>query len=281
MSVLLIFCLLFFLCVRIIGFGVSIDFFLHKKELRFMLFSFGWGFWIVANLFGILFIIFGEYNSDLLIVLNVFFATIGAIFYVWGFFDYFISALNKLMKVLIPITTILIIFLYFLKYILLIVSICNAMLNILIISTFVIPLIKINKLKKSMGKSITWYYATVLLFLSYFPVTIISYMLGYGYGLYNVDIPILIMLNYIPTISATVLLIILLIHIEYNSSASQKFELKDKYSHNLGNILQTISSIFELMSNEAFSETELIEMKKLLMNKINEASELLKDIREI
>ncbi|MFX0043465.1 MAG: hypothetical protein ACFE8L_11190, partial [Candidatus Hodarchaeota archaeon] len=140
---------------------------------------------------------------------------------------------------------------------------------------------RINKLKKSMGRSIGWYYATIILFLSYFPVTIILYIQGYSYGLYNVDIPILIVLNYIPTISATILLIILLVHIEYNSSVSQKFELKDKYSHNLGNILQIISSSFELISNEAFTDTESIEMKNLLMDKINEASELLKDIREI
>ena len=81
--------------------------------------------------------------------------------------------------------------------------------------------------------------------------------------------------------AASLLLIILLVHVEYNSSASQKFELKDKYSHNLGNILQTISSTFELIIKEAFSETELNKMNKLIMDKIKEASKLLKEIREI
>jgi len=281
MNDILFVCLIFFLCVRIFGFWVSIDFLLDKKDSKFILFSLGWGFWIVANSFAILYIIFKEDTSELLLILNVLFAAIGAILYAWGFFIYFTSLPYKLMNLLILITIILTIFLYFLDYTSIAVIFCNGMINVLIISAFIIPLLKKKKLKNYIGRSLKWYYATILLFLSYLPVTIINFVQGYGYGLYNQDNPVIILFNYVPNISASLLLIILLVHVEYNSSASQKFELKDKYSHNLGNILQTISSTFELIIKEAFSETELNKMNKLIMDKIKEASKLLKEIREI
>ena len=46
------------------------------------------------------------------------------------------------------------------------------------------------------------------------------------------------------------MLIILLIHVEYNFSQNQRFELKDKYSHNLGNILQFITGYIDLISQD-------------------------------
>lgn len=277
----LLICLLFFLCVRIFGFGVSLDFLIDKKESKFILFCLGWSFWIVANLFALLFITFSKYSSDLFLVLNVLFAAIGSILYAWGFFVYFTSVSYKLMNLLIVIILILTSFLYFLDYTSIAVIFCNGIINVLIASTFIVPLLKKKKLKKHIGRSIRWFYATILLFLSYLPVTIINFMLGYDYGLYNQENHVIIIFNYVPSISATILLIILLVHVEYNSSASQKFELKDKYSHNLGNILQTISSTFELIIKEAFSETELNKMNKLIMDKVKEASKLLKEIREL
>lgn len=281
MNSLLLLCLIFFLCVRIFGLGVSIDFLIDKKESRFVLFCLGWSFWIVANSFALLFISFSKNNSDLFLVLNVLLVVIGSILYAWGFFIYFTSVSYKLMNLLILITIVFTFFLYFLDYTSIAVIFCNGIINILIVSTFIVPLLKKKQLKKYIGRSIRWYYATILLFLSYLPVTIINFVLGYDYGLYNQNNPVIIIFNYVPSISATILLIILLVHVEYNTSANQKFELKDKYSHNLGNILQTISSTFELIIKKAFSETELSKMNKLIMDKVKEASKLLKEIREI
>ena len=97
------------------------------------------------------------------------------------------------------------------------------------ISTYIIPPLKKKNFKKFIGKSIWWYFSPILVILVYFPVSILIYLQGYGYGLYNSNDVVLILLNYIPTISATILMLILFVHLEYNLSTREKFELKDTY----------------------------------------------------
>jgi hypothetical protein len=103
----------------------------------------------------------------------------------------------------------------------------------------------------------------------------------YGYGAYDADDPIIIMTNYIPIIIATLLMILLLIHLEYNISDKKKFELKDKYSHNLGNIMQAISTANEIINKKEVSKAESTELGELIETKIKEASELIREIREL
>jgi len=61
----------------------------------------------------------------------------------------------------------------------------------------------------------------------------------------------------------------------------EKNTLKDKYSHDLGNILHSISITYELIKNKKISENELKELYDLLKNKIREASDLVKEIRKL
>jgi hypothetical protein len=153
--------------------------------------------------------------------------------------------------------------------------------NVLLLSAYIVPPIKKKEFSKYMGKTIRWYYAIILTFFLYFPISIITFTLGYKYGLYNAEDPFLIMLYYVPAITSTILLIILLVHLEYTISSREKFELKDKYSHNLGNIMQAISSAYELFSSNIESVKESAELDNLLKSKITEAAKLIKDIREL
>ncbi len=132
-----------------------------------------------------------------------------------------------------------------------------------------------------MGRSIIWYYASVLILSIFFPVSIIINLQGYGYGLYNADDPVLIMFNYVPAIAANFSLIILLVHLEYTTSSRKQLELKDNYSHDLGNILQVISSAFELIEMKGRSESETSELGELLKDKLNEAAKQIRDIRDL
>ena len=66
-----------------------------------------------------------------------------------------------------------------------------------------------------------------------------------------------------------------------NSTLKEKNSLKDKYSHDLGNILQSMSMTYELIRGKSISEKELTEVYNLLKNKIYEASDLVRFIREL
>ena len=79
-----------------------------------------------------------------------------------------------------------------------------------------------------------------------------------------------------------IILVILLIHVEYNFSNNQRFELKDKYSHNLGNILQYITGYSDILSqNDKSEDKESSELQSLFKQKCKEASGLLREIRDL
>ena len=77
-----------------------------------------------------------------------------------------------------------------------------------------------------------------------------------------------------------ILLIILLVHLEYGITFSQKYHLKDKYSHTLGNIMQAISGAAFLI-NDNLDENQVLELKDLIQSKTKEASDLIDEIREL
>ncbi len=82
----------------------------------------------------------------------------------------------------------------------------------------------------------------------------------------------------------TILLIIGLVAIleqDNNKNLNVKNNLKDSYSPELGNILHSISISYELINIAEISEQELHKLHKLLKEKIREASELVKEIRNL
>jgi len=95
------------------------------------------------------------------------------------------------------------------------------------ISTYIIPPLKKKNFKKFIGKSIWWYFSPILVVLVYFPVSILIYLQGYGYGLYNSNDVVLILLNYIPTISATILMLILFVLTIKNFTFETNEEARD------------------------------------------------------
>jgi hypothetical protein len=91
----------------------------------------------------------------------------------------------------------------------------------------------------------------------------------------------LIVITYVPGIVTTLLLIILLVHLEYSISNREKFDLKDKYSHELGNIMQAIFTTFDLIKTKREPKKEVAELEALLETKLNDASNLIKEIRKL
>jgi len=282
MNDLVLLSLIFFICVRVIGLGISIDFLNATKAEKFKFLTLGWLFWILAALTPIFSnLVENIYLEEVLLVLNAFFATLGAIFYLWGFLKYFMTVSFKKMVSFFMIFIIIVVLFFLITDYKVTITFCAVFINLVLIITFVIPPIKKKSFKKFMGRSIIWFYASVLIISLFFPVSIIIYLQGYGYGLYNADDPVLIMFNYIPTIASSICLIILLVHLEYTTSSRKQLDLKDNYSHDLGNILQVISSAFELIEMKGRSESETSELGELLKDKLNEAAKQIRDIREL
>jgi light-regulated signal transduction histidine kinase (bacteriophytochrome) len=75
---------------------------------------------------------------------------------------------------------------------------------------------------------------------------------------------------------------VFLVHLEYNISNSQKFQLKDKYSHEMGNILQVIQSSIDLLSQKKDqNDVDSLEGRELIKTKCQEASTLIREIRDL
>jgi hypothetical protein len=218
--------LIIFISVRAIGLGISIDFLKSTKTDKFKFLTLGWFFWILAALTPIISnLVENIYLKEFLLVLNAFLATLAAILYLWGFLKYFMTVSFKKMVSLIIIFIISAVLFFLITDYTVTITFCALPMNLTLISTFVIPPIKKKSFKKFMGRSIIWYYPSVLMLSLYIPVSIIINLQGYGYGLYNADDPVLIMFNYVPGIAASILFIILLVHLEYTTSSRKQLEL--------------------------------------------------------
>lgn len=282
MNDLVFLCLVMFIFIRTIGLGVSIDFFHDSRENKFLFFMLCWLFWIVANIFPILADI-TEVNGlkEFCLVLNITFALSGFVFYTWGFFTYYMIVPHRVFTFLVIISFILPLLLYIIIGFTFTMLFSVFLVYTLLLIGYIVPPIKRKEFVKYMGKSIRWYYAILFLFISYFPISAISFLWGYNYGLYNAEDTLLIVLYYVPSISSTVLLTILLVHLEYTISSREKYGLKDRYSHNLGNIMQVIKSSSELISLSANLTSQEKSNLELINQKCNESAKLIKEIRDL
>jgi signal transduction histidine kinase len=138
------------------------------------------------------------------------------------------------------------------------------------------PLLKYKDFKNKFGGSRKWYFLLVLIIISY---TIFSIINRNSQELFGGIISV--MIDYTFAIILSIILIILTIHLEYNIMHEEKNKLIDNYSHDLGNIVQSIYSSCELMHKKEISVEKLDDIKKLQKEKLKEASELIKEIRKL
>jgi hypothetical protein len=242
----------------------------------------GWTSWIVAALFPISTdIVKSNGIGEFLLFLNALFGLIGGIFYTWGFYRYFKIIHFKILELFLVISILVSFSLYFLTNYRLAIQFSSLLLNSLIFVVYLFPIFSIKDLKIFLGKSKLWYYITFVSLLIFIPFSIMASLEGYNYGLYEAENTLIIILYYVPTISSSILFIILLVHLEYTLSTHQKRDLKDKFSHNLGNIVQVIIAASELIEkNTNLKEQEKINLD-LIQTKSRESAKLIKEIREL
>jgi len=282
MNELVFFCLIIMLFIRIIGLGTSLNFFYDLRKKFYFYFIFGWMFAIIGNILPlILDSIEDTFLLEFTLVLNALLISLSMILLMIGIFSYFLK-INFLYFILscVILTFIAILLFVFIDYNISI-AFSVVIMNLTILIAFIIPFFKFKRFKEIIGKSIRWYYVGFVILLGFLPISFFISTQGYGFGLYNTDDILFIILNYIIGIVNHFLLIVLLIHLEYTISNEQQNQLKDKYSHNLGNIMQVIYSSADLFKR--IVKVENIEKDKLdlIERKCKEASKLINEIRNL
>ncbi|MFX0063150.1 MAG: hypothetical protein ACFFC7_13310 [Candidatus Hermodarchaeota archaeon] len=280
MNSLVIFGLLILLFIRLLALGISIEFFMGKNRFRFKFFIIGWTIWALAAIFAIIGSIYENgIIMESMFVLNGISASIGAIVVVMGFRTYFRQVPIRLLAIIciLLITVPLIVSIIGYEYA---VRFSSIMLYLFILSLVIMGIIDRKDYKSIGGYSYIWLYVSVFLGAIIIVILISLLIGGYQYGLYGETDDVAIIVNYFFGIGITTLFLILMIHLEHTITNQEKFQLKDSYSHNLGNIIQVIfsASLLTGMGKTAKEESEKLQ---LIQKKCNEASEVIKEIRKL
>jgi hypothetical protein len=148
--------------------------------------------------------------------------------------------------------------------------------GVILSSGLLFPLLKFKQFKDKFRGSIKWYFLLAFLIIVHTILSIINRTSQELFGeIFSV------MIDYTFAIIVAIIIIILTIHLEYNIMHEEKNKLIDKYSHDLGNIMQTIYSTCQLMNRKEKNDERLDELEKLQSEKLKEASKLIKEIRKL
>ena len=282
MNVLIIFSLFILAIIRILGFWFSLDFYLRTKNLKFKMGLIGWILWSITSILPLLTAFSTIY--ELLLFYNILIGILAILFLGYSITSYFIDYEGRGKTIIVVTILLLIIFhlLYFIFGAEITDSILSTIFNLLWFLIIVSPILKWGSFHKLVDK-ITWYMFFILIIcgIGYIPLGIIEVINGYSYGLYNVNDSLIIGLHYGYLLVITIIFVLITVHIEYKISENEKRDLKDKYSHNLGNVLQAINTSLELLKLPDLQDTDQKEIDRTLWSKLQEAADLIKNIREL
>ena len=282
MNVLIIFSLFILAIIRILGFWFSLDFYLRTKNLKFKMGLIGWILWSITSILPLLTAFSTIY--ELLLFYNILIGILAILFLGYSITSYFIDYEGRGKTIIVVTILLLIIFhlLYFIFGVELTDSILSTIFNLLWFLIIVSPILKWGSFHKLVDK-ITWYMFFILIIcgIGYIPLGIIEVINGYSYGLYNVNDSLIVGLHYGYLLVITIIFVLITVHIEYKISENEKRDLKDKYSHNLGNVLQAINTSLELLKLPDLQDTDQKEIDRTLWSKLQEAADLIKNIREL
>jgi hypothetical protein len=268
--------------IRLIGLGISLDLFLSIKKKRFLTIVAGWGMWVIAGLIPIVNEQFFSQNQ-LLKIFNANLAGEGLLLIFLGIFAYFHPLSGRFVFILSSIYLLLpFILVYTLGT-----KIALTAAIILHLITYVIIFLGVVRSRQEMvtvfSKGVKFFYLTIgVVILTISALVVLTFVVeDYAYGLYYTVDNGAVIINYSLTIIMTVLILILFIYIERGITADDKFQLKDRYSHDIGNLLQIMLAAVALMeANQLTPEEKAVNMV-LIQSKCQEASDLLNEIREL
>ncbi|TFG21624.1 MAG: hypothetical protein EU533_05235 [Promethearchaeota archaeon] len=278
--------IIFALMTRCAGFVVSLEFFFKLKDRKFLKLVFGWFFWILSGLTNMYSLFISNPSiSEVLILFNSIFSSLGDVFILIGIMSYFREIPNKFFIFLILFFILGALLTFYTSFYLFFIGISSIGRFCITIAFTALPFIERKHFSKIITKkSYIWF---VSLAISIYFYTIVFFSLIFQGkihgGIINTTgmelIVYLLLLN-----SITFMLVILIIHLEYDLSNSIKFEMKDRYSHDLGNKLQVITGTIDLLAlkmqedkniKDKLSDIDTIKLK------CKESADIIKEIRKL
>ena len=127
--------------------------------------------------------------------------------------------------------------------------------------------------------SLFWFLVLVIVVSMWVISYVIFVFQGYSYGFYSDEFSIAMFINYFLGNITTLVILVYYIHLEYDIFKIQKYELRDRYSHDLGNIIQVIYSATDLTKTSDLNKDNS-ENLELIQKKCEEAAKLIKDIKD-
>ncbi|MHA2053535.1 MAG: hypothetical protein ACW99F_08060 [Candidatus Hodarchaeales archaeon] len=270
--------------IRIIGLGVGIDFLLVTKKQRFKAQVAGWSIWSLGSICQMA----TQFTSDpnLIDIFEFIFGTgtlVGSFLISTSIIVYFhhLPQRNILIATLLLVISPLIILFSLGLSIAVTFSILGSFLVIAFL--FVYGLIKGQKFKQAVGESVKWFYALILVGIIQMGVYSYFTLEGINLSVTSSQIEDLFALTIVNSfsIAITVLIVVLLIHLENSRANRYNFQLKDKYSHDLANLIQIIASTIHLIEKDNLASHEKEDSRQLLDEKLQEVLKLLQEIRTL
>ncbi|MHA2155862.1 MAG: hypothetical protein ACXABU_11030 [Candidatus Hodarchaeales archaeon] len=284
MNYVLFFTQLALVFIRMIGLGVGLDFLLSRKKKRFRGQVAGWGIWTLASVFQILAQM--ETNIALIDILDFLFALctlIGSFLIAVSIIVYFRPVSVKAIFFFTLFLSFLPLIIYFLFGIEIVVNFCILLSFILVGGLYAVGIIESVNFKTQVGQSIKWFYSMIGIAIIQFFVYVYLLLEGVNLGLSSAELQneVLVGVNNTFSIAILMLTVVLLIHLENTRSNLYNYQLKDKYSHDLGNILQVMVSAIHFIEEKGVPVEEKEKIMDLLNQKSQEVSELIQEIRNL
>jgi len=269
--------------LRITGLLVSIDFLVRKGEKlqkKFYLFAIGWSCWIVGSLISFISIMGENLSFKLqMVVFHDLSILLGALYLILAVISYFKQVQRNMViigSLTIAIFPMLIFYLF--NY-----DLAELIIIILYIGLFTFlfssALGERKDIRLHIRDSIKWFYSTILLSFFYAIFLVLMAINGKITDLSLMDEPLLITLYSFLSLTITLLVVVLTIHLEYSLSSIKKFKMKDDYSHELGNILQMILNSAEFNKNTETNDDR--SANELIIKKCKDARFLITEIRDL
>ena len=284
MNNVLLFTQLALIFIRLIGLGVGLDFFVSRKKKRFGGQVAGWSIWTLASIFQILAQMVN--NVALTNIFDLLFAIctlVGSFLIAVSIIVYFRPISVQFIFLFTLLLIILPLLVHFLLGIEIAVNFCIFFSFVLVGGLYIIGIIESNNFKQRVGQSIKWFYAMVGTGIIQLIVYIYITLEGVNLGVSSIELEneVLVGVNNSFSIAILVLTVVLLIHLENTRANEHNFQLKDKYSHDLGNILQIMVSAIHFIEEKEVPAEEKEHIMVLLNQKSQEVSELIQEIRNL
>lgn len=282
MDILVFYSLFIINILGVLGLFISIDFYFENKRRTFKIFSLAWIFYLISGVSS--FFLYMELNQLLFLVtffiyIITYTCCIGC--FTFAFLMYFLNIKLKYfiwLFFLIMIPSILISLLFTL---LLVISYLTLLGGAILLAGLILPVLNYENFRKKFRGSVKWYFFLGIQLITQIIFSVIIQILDFEFIQGELGYFLYILNDFIFTIIIMVTILILIVHLEYNIIHKEKDKLIDKYSHELGNIMQSVLSASQLINKSDKDKDELVELRDIQYKKLNEGSNIIKEIRKL